>query len=289
VDRNLANGSERRSPAARVPVVIERDGAETRTVTNPQGEFSADGFTPGEYRVRVDVPDSQHATVMPNPVVLRDARGCASVRGTITYDGRVSGRVIDSAGRPVPGLTIELTPPVRLDDPVGPERIRALTDSLGRYELRTVPPGRYVIGMNTQRSADGRRLPRLFHPGLEQLGSATRVVLSGGQRTTVADFVLPASVMPVRVTGVVLDPNGVPAAGALVYLKGPSEKDYIVGEPVLTDDTGTFTLAAFDGLEYRLFAERRTNDSRRLESSEQSLLTASSSLAPFKLILRVRY
>lgn len=288
VDRNLANGTTRRRPAGRVPVVIERDGQETRATTDAQGRFAVPGFPPGSYRVRLDVPSGQEGTVTPDAVELKDARGCASVRGAITYDGRVAGRVLASSGRPVPGLTVELTLPAGLDDPVGPERIRALTDSLGRYELRTVPPGRFIVGINTQPRVDGPPLPRAFHPGVETLESATRVALTGGERKTIADFVLPHSLTLVRVTGIVIDPSGVPAAGALVYLKGPSEKDYILGEPVLTDSTGTFTLSAFDGVQYRLFAQRTTGE-RRHESSDQRLLTASTSLAPFKLALRVHY
>ena len=290
VSRNLATGGETRRPAARIPVIVERDPTTIKAATDARGRFEIDGLQPGRYAVRLDLPDTQVGLINPSVVELRDARGCVETSGTVTNDGRVSGRVIDSSGRPVPGLTVDLTVPAGIDEPFGPERIRAATDADGRYELRRVPAGRFVVGVNTQRGSSGElQGPRVFHPGVESIAAATRVALAAGARRNLPDLRLPAGAAPVRVTGIVLDANGVPAIGANVYLKSAAEGAHILGEPIKTDSTGRFTLAAFEGLEYRIFAERVNLSPSTVESSEESRVSASPSIAPLRLTLRARY
>jgi hypothetical protein len=167
-----------------------------------------------------------------------------------------------------------------------------LTDDEGRYEIVHVPAGRFIIGINTQRSRDGLLLePRLFYPGVTSLSGAAGVTLKSGERTTLRDFVVPRGIVFVAVSGIVVDANGAPAPNAQVYLKGELDADYILGEPAVTDASGRFTLAAIAGRNYRLFAERSRDDPRiaRIDSSEQVPFTAAVGAPPFKLILRARY
>jgi hypothetical protein len=279
-------------PMAGVSVSLQRDGAATRVASDAQGNFIAEGIEPGTYSVAVDLSPQYYAEIFPRTVELIDVAGCAEVNVTVRYDGRVSGRIVDVSGRPIPGVTIELTVPAGLDQAFGPERLRVLSDRSGRYELIHVPAGTFVVGINTHRNRDGG-LPqlRVFHPGVEALREATRVPVSGGERVQLRDFVLPRSVPYTPIEGIVLEPDGSPASGARVYLKGPSESDYILSEPAITDQGGRFVLAALEGQSYRLFAERARNEGRayRVDSSEQVPFAAAPTLPPFKLLLQRRY
>ena len=226
-------------------------------MTGADGVFAATGLAAGQYTVRLDLPDGLAGEVWPKTIDLVDARGCAEVQGEAFADGRVSGQVVDAAARPIAGLTVELRVPAGLDAALGPEPLRALTDAAGRYEISRVPAGRFVIGINTRRDGEGRLSePRLFLPGVASLASATRVRVAEGERVTVENFVVPGAFRFVSLTGVVFDASGTPAANARVYLKGPAESDYLLGEPVVTGPDGRFTLAAVAGRSYRLFAER---------------------------------
>jgi 5-hydroxyisourate hydrolase-like protein (transthyretin family) len=279
-------------PLPNVAVRLERDGQSTRVMTGADGRFSAEGLMAGRYTARLELSEGLYAEMWPKTIDLRDDRSCAEVHATAYPDGRVTGRVIDATGRPVVGLTMELTVAVGLDDPLGPERLRDLTDSDGRYEIAHAPAGRFIVGINTQRSRDGGLPePRLFYPGVSSLTSATGVTLKAGERVALRDFVLPRDIVVVPVSGIVLDSAGRPAANALVYLKGQAEADYILTEPAVTDASGRFTLAAIAGRSYRLFAERSRDDapSVRIDSSEQISFTATPGVAPFKLLLRARY
>ena len=275
-----------------VRVSLERNGLTTEAVSDPQGKFAVDGLNPGTYAVSIDLAPEYYGDVFPKTIDLPDPRACAKVAAMAFFDGRVQGRVVDDRGHPIAGLTVELTVPAGLDPPAVAERLRALTNGDGLYELTRVPPGRFVIGLNTQRDREGSLpLPRVFLPGVERLNDARRVTVRGGEHVAVPDFVVPRNIAYVAIEGIVLGHDGVPAQRVRVYLKGPGPNDYILTEPAITDTNGRFVLAAVKGREYRAFAERPAGAERSslIESSEQIPVTAGDDLSPLKLTLRRRY
>lgn len=288
-ERNLPRRTDRRRPAEGIAVVIERNGVETRAVTDARGRFAVDGFEAGKYNVRLEVPETHYGQLDSSVLELPDRRGCAETRGIVAFDGRVRGRVTDHDGRSVAGLTVDLTVLSGLEYPEGAERIQAVTGRDGEYEVTRVPPGSYLIGINTEPQRDGSKLPRIFHPGVTGVGDASRVRLAAGERKGIDPLVLPKEARIVPVTGVVLDPDGAPAAGARVFLAGGPERSFILGMPVVADDQGRFTLAAFEGFDYSLFAERREGEWRVSQASDQQRFPAGAGLPPFRLVLRVRY
>jgi hypothetical protein len=278
-------------PLAGVGVRLEREGQSTRVMTGPDGRFLAAGLPAGLYTASLELPEGLYASGWPRTIDLPDARGCAEVQATALADGRVRGRAVDASGRPVAGLTIELTQPAGLDDPAGSERLRDLTDSQGFYEIVHVPAGRFVVGINTRRGREGGTPePRVFHPGVTSLEGATRVLLKPGERMTLDDLKFPPDLLFVQISGIVLDPDGAPAGNARVFLKGQAEGDYILSEPAIADPNGRFSLAAVAGREYRLFAERAREESPAgTASSEQVAFTAAMAGPPVRLTLRRRY
>lgn len=287
--RNLARRLDDRKPAPSIPIIIQPAGGgpEVRVVTDRTGRFSTDGFAAGSYTLRYELPETHYGEFMPRVLELRDPRACVSATGLVAHDGRIGGRIVDAAGVPLAGLTVDVTVRSGLHTEQGAERIQAVTAPDGRYEVARLPAGTFIVGINTQ-PLDGEGVPpRLFHPGVEGVGDATGVRLAGGERTTIADFVVPPRFRPVRIEGIVLDSDGAPSPGALVHLAVGGERDHLLGMPVTTDATGRFILTAFEGLRYRIFAER-TVSSRR-EWSDPSEITAAPSLLPITLRLRLRY
>ena len=103
--------------------------------------------------------------------------GCSAVaEAQLTTTGSVAGIVVDSTtGAPLAGAIVQLS---RLDDPsVG---FAATADSLGRYRLAGVPPGRYAIGF--------------FHPRLDELSlrSPLQAVDVGDGAAVTADLGVPS-------------------------------------------------------------------------------------------------
>jgi hypothetical protein len=251
---------------------------ETTRTSAAGGWFTLNPPGAGVYRISLDVPEGLYTDEPSRDVTLPDARACADVTVSLFDDGRVSGRVIDAKGRPVPGLTIELAP-------VGSAGRRTVTDRDGRYALARIPPGRYALSVPASLRAAAARF---FYPGVEAASRAARIVLAAGDRKALGDFTIPAPRAYVPLSGVVLDAAGSPAEGARVYLKGPGDDDRIVAEPVVADFMGRFVIAARDGVEYGVFAERGRG-AGGVDASDTRRVTAADGLAPVRLVLERRY
>ena len=91
---------------------------------------------------------------------------------------RVSGVVFDSlAHAPLRGATVQLAP----SDPASRFSGSAMSDSLGRFTIDSVPDGKYALGF--------------FHPLLDSLAIAPplREVTVSGRRNVTADIAIPSA------------------------------------------------------------------------------------------------
>jgi hypothetical protein len=279
-------------PASGIRVVFTSGPNRYETSTDAKGEFAVESAPAGEYAVQVVAAENEYVHASPT-IVVANARACATMRASIAPDGRVRGRVVDAQGRPVPGVTVELGVHFRLEHPYTSGDIKAATGTDGVYELKRVPPGEYVVGINFSRDGDGELvLPRVFLPGTGNVGRATRVKVGYGERVSVADLALPATLEYRRVTGLVLLAEGGPAADAKVYIRTPGSRGEIVGEAVPTDVFGAFVLSLPAGREYEVFAEaslRGASGTELLSSDKARVEAADATPAPLTLTLRRRY
>ena len=284
-------------PLADIAVIVARDGVAESMVTDLAGDFRLESRGPGTYRVSVTVPERFYADAPSSLVTLGDQRSCAHVVQTLHDNGQVTGRVIDASGRPIAGLTIELDTASSLSMTPDSWRRRGggrrtVTDRGGRYTLGRIPAGRFVLSLPPApaRATSGGVL-RVFYPGAELPSAASRVTLAAGERRDLADFRIPAGQKYVAVSGVVFDAGGATAEGARVFLKGVGEGDRIVSEPVVADFMGRFVIAAREGFEYRIFAERAREAGRTssVDSADEVTLTAVEGLKPVRLTLERRY
>ncbi len=267
-------------PAADISVRIVR-GAETeRALTNHAGDFSLPVRGAGSYAVTLDVPARYYAETANTTIALSDPRACGAVELRLAYDGGLAGRVLDTVGKPLAGLTVGLSTPN-----LAHHRL-AVTDRDGRYEFTRLPAGRFVVGVASSATRVGKP-SRTYLPGVNTVVAASRLVVGEGERVAAPDFRLPASVKYVVVTGFVLDADGRPAEGAHVYLKGTAEGDRIVGEPVAADFLGRFAVAVLAGVNHVVFAERRRGS--RVDSSEQVHVAVGDAQMSVRLVLQRRY
>jgi hypothetical protein len=285
--RDLARGRDVEKPMLDIPVNLNGAGSSHSVRTDRAGGFSAGGLDAGTYALELTLPEGIRFRSTIDRIALPDARSCADVKVSVIPDGRVTGRVLDRQRRPVGGLTVEVTTSSALaSGQLQGERLQTITSRDGRYEFAGVPPGRFVVGINTRQEPDG--VPRVMHPGVFEVARAASFVLAAGGTIALGDLHVPGAVDIAQVTGFVFDGHGAPVDGARVYLRGPGDRDFIIGEAVTTDFMGRFVLAAAAGHEYRLFAERaRPGDARgRIDATDPIAFTASSSAVPLRLELR---
>jgi hypothetical protein len=103
------------------------------------------------------------------------ASGCASSGGGDGKPGSVVGRVVDNSGKGVRGTAVRIVP---VD---GSEPRIVVTDSVGRFVIEQVPPGR---GMTVEAVKQGNVLTTR--------GSKSKVNVSSGGRTDVGAIELKA-------------------------------------------------------------------------------------------------
>ena len=285
--RDLARARDLEKPLSDAPLTLRGGGHMRSARTNSDGVFSADGLDAGTYDLELDLPHGARLKSTVDRIALADARGCSVIKVSVIPDGRVTGRVIDAQRRPVSGLTIDLAGAsgLRVGAAAG-ERLQTTTGRDGRYEFAGVPPGRFVVGINTRQEPDA--VARVLHPGVSDTGRAASFALPAGGDIDLGDLNVPQAVEIAQVTGFVFDLHGAPVENARVYLRGPNDRDFIIGQPVTTDFMGRFVLAAAADHEYRVFAERpRPGDARgRIDVSDPIPVVASSSSVPLKLHLR---
>lgn len=285
--RTMEQDSVRAKPMAGTTVVVTGPEGTRRLTTDPDGRFAATGLQPGRYSVRLDLPAGYYALGTGEAVELADARACADVTVHVLYDGHVSGRVLDSGGRPVAGLTLDVVSPSQLERRIGGQH-RTLTGRDGRFEFTQLPPGRFVVALNPVRSAQPSAEPSVYFPGVTVPERADVQTLGGGAHVDVGTFTLPASVTYVPVEGIVLGPEGAPAEGAKVYLKLAGEQGFLISEPAVTGADGTFVLAALSGRQYEVVVDQvlQEDGTRRLLSAGGEVFTAAPGMASMTLTLR---
>lgn len=252
-DRDLkSNASRPPAPVAGVRVEVSNEGGGGLRVatTDREGFYEVAGLAPGAYVARAQLPET--LTGYRELKARLVARGCAQMDFYTHYDGRVAGRVIDSQGRPVAKLKVELIsaegPPVSLNN------LRARTDRDGRYELTGVPPGRHLVGFGLGSEPDAP-YPRTYYPGVADSAQATVVEVGPGQRLELLDLRLPPPRPDGSVTVSVVWPDGRPVEGATLRLEN---EDYPWSSNPTPQErleaAGRYRVKGFEGLTYWLHA-----------------------------------
>lgn len=196
-DQDLGDGEYRHyPPPAGVTVVLTRPGGapSLRRETSVDGAYSFDDLPVGRYRVSLELPETLTAgDPPPTEVALPTRQACADASFHLSHNGRVAGRVLNAAGAGVPGAAVGVMSEAGIEAR-WTRVLETASASDGSFELRGVPPGRYLLGINLQRGVMRHRTPppRVFYPGTVDASAARPLELGAGQRLVVGTFTLPA-------------------------------------------------------------------------------------------------
>jgi hypothetical protein len=252
VSRRDQYAKDDQKPVEGVKIIIEGQSKRTEVVTDSKGQYKASGLPPGAYKLKIKPPDGLSIYNLERETTVSD-RGCAEVDFWVQADTRITGRVSDLQSKPISDLLLELVPAKPASSPF-PQFVR--TDSEGRYELKLVPPGRYLLGVRIFGSAGSTYVPypRTYYPGVPDESRATIITIAEGQVINDVDWQLPPALSEKKLEGVVIWPDGQPVKGATVWLKEIEYADKDMPYRVITGEQGDFSFKVYAGMKYSLLA-----------------------------------
>ena len=130
-------------------IVAQSSAGRREARSREDGTFQIAGLEPGSFGLSLELPDTFTYIGPTEPVRLANEHACGDATFVVHFDGRIVGSVVDAKGSPVIGANVVLALAELADTAVGLRYNRAaVTDNGGKFELRTVPPGQYVLGLN---------------------------------------------------------------------------------------------------------------------------------------------
>ena len=226
-------------------------GQSFEAFTSDDGTYKMSGLPPGDlHRARRCSFDLHLDRDMPEKVEV-PSKGCASLGFLTRTNGRIAGVLRDAAGKLAPEKYVDLIP-FEMANRLGYRRIGRFTktDVAGRFEFKSLRPGRYLIGVNIRSNPEGDNpFPRMFFPGVANAADATVITLGKGEKLNGYDITLPHA-LPVSIIRGVFWQDGKPVTKALIRLKdsaNPTEGENLAFANV--DQKGRFSLKALEGTE----------------------------------------
>lgn len=252
------------TPPPNIRIFLESSqGLRRETRTDENNTYRFNNIVPGVYKVIINSPPKLY-TPVPEPGVDLIRTPCSHADFWLQTDGSVSGKVLDAEGKPATYVSVGLVPVelMPVDNTLTTNRevhgIGAQADDQGRYEIRGVPPGRYLLGVNlgdVLPEPGWNLFPRTFYPGTPDRSQATVIELSEGGEKLNQDFQLPPRLTTRAIQGSVVFSNGNPALCAMVGLiDARFAKTGSAGTRMRVEEGGRFTLTAVDGYKYAVQA-----------------------------------
>ncbi len=205
--------------------------------SNRDGRFTLEGLPRGEALLTVQ---AERYVALSDTVTLPEERAALSF--TLSRGLTVGARLIDEAGDPVAGVTLQLRPDHRDTDRLtsrwGSGRLEAESDADGRLAIEALSEGLYIVTVDApEHYADLE--PLEISAGTVDLGD---LQLNRGQ----------------AVAGIVTEADGAPVSGARIYLhgtrtpSGPTKTSSFISRQAQTQNDGSFRIGGLPEGRYRV-------------------------------------
>jgi hypothetical protein len=230
-------------------ILITIDGPEQREIRpDTQGRFRVTGLRAGDYKVSLRLPETL-TTWEPQRELSISDRGCAAVTWNLADNGRVSGRVVNPQGEPVPRILVALVEPGA--DPKDKYTKLEKTDEQGRFTFSAVPRGRYLIAVNHNRFPDPKEpanaYPPSFYPGVVNETEAQTITVGAGEKLNELEIRVPSK-RPASILNVtVVWADGSPVANAQLHLMDVTQSESSVNYGLSADAQGQLKIEGYAG------------------------------------------
>lgn len=243
------------------------------TKTDKDGVFEIYGLPPGKYFVEPEIPpgwkiDSYWLKFSPSVAefeywkpelkspkqveIVLEPKKHAGVNIVFELDNFVRGRVLDPTANPMSRVCVYLLRPGQ--EGWGPSDC---TDEQGRFEIRAIPEGQYVLVANQDgKPSDREPFGKIFYPNVSERGRAAVITIGPGEIIDNIEMVIPKLEETITIEGVLRYSDGKPAVEDWVRFKVTKADDRVNGNvDEQTDSAGRFTLKVLKGLTGELAGE----------------------------------
>ena len=265
-----------------VRILVEGSNKKFESKTNAAGKYTISGLPPGTYKVRIDLPEGLSIHNPELEVKVSD-RGCGQAFFWVEPDTRLTGKVLDAQGMSAADVLMELVP-ISREDNAYPSFVR--TDKEGRYEMKLLRPGRYLLGVRIAGSAGSTYVPfpQTYYPGVSDKSQATVISITEGQRVELGELVLPQRFIERTLNGIVVDADGKLVPNAIVWLKERQYADSDMPYRREADNEGRFSYPVYEGIKYTLNAYVESGGRTEKRSSILTVVI-SPTQEPVKIVL----
>ena len=252
-------------------------GQPPQAITDHDGRFAFPRLRPGEYRINV-----QRTGYAPldeagqgHTIELADGQAIENLQLQMQKGAVIAGRILGPSGEPqadVRVMALRRMPGPQAQARLMPAPMQGLqqTNDLGEFRLAGLPPGEYFVsaapnmqspfgGPAVAAPSPGRSrtaVTTTYYPGTTDQAAAQPVAVARGAEVGNISFMLQS--LPVfRVSGIVVDEEGKPVAGAFVMLMNDPRNGVFMGSGASrapSGDDGRFTVDGVVAGTYRVNA-----------------------------------
>jgi len=277
-----------RTPIAGARVIAIAGGSREEVVTDRAGRFLFARLAAGRYRVL-----AEKTGYVTNPVaagIMTTLTGPAQGLDLPLYQaGVIAGEIVDERGNPVAGAWVHALRKAAATGTAGSQGPPALTNDLGEFRVASLMAGEYVV-MATPRGVPrgATTLIPTYYLSTSDPQAAFIVTLSPGE-TVVGVSVTMLSAPGYEISGIVVDEQGRPQAGATVTIIVQQMQGQMSAQASMRGSTtaqdGRFRVTGLPPGSYRLTAASRPPGSSAsqpaLESIFVGLLSTVAGKGPF--------
>ena len=229
----------------------------TLATTAKAGRYEFSGLAAGTYGLSVLVPDGYSTWMPTRPVEIPNRRACVASDFSMSPSGRISGWLVDARGRDLSDVEVQATAAdIELDREKSLHVVSARSDDRGFFELRELPPGRYLAGINLQDLPNQYQpYARTIFPGGNEPPMTIELAL--GQSVDLGRWVIPPPLAVIKLAGTITWKDGTPAAGVYVSLLDVGQNAASPARGAggaMSGPDGRFVVDSREGRAYRFIA-----------------------------------
>jgi hypothetical protein len=184
--RDVLQRPKARPPLPGAHVLVTGPSGTAVVTTDENGVYEIDGAPPGDYRLKLELPDTEDAPEQ--DIRMQEMARLSTVERDfwVAWNGTVEGTVRDNTGKPA---TVELALQglngTNLAPSINPF---AGTKADGSFQIKRIPPGKYILAVNPYGPGHESPYAPLFYPSVLQAQGARVFELTQGQHLKNINF-----------------------------------------------------------------------------------------------------